>query len=56
MANKKKDKTEADTVRVNLTFTREEFDELEAAAEKDKRTPTTLAKLLVMQGLEEPSK
>lgn len=55
MANKKKDKTEADTVRVNLTFTREEYEQLEEAAEKDKRQPTTLAKLLVLKGLEEAS-
>lgn len=55
MANKKKDKVEVDSVRVNLTFTREEFEQLEEAASKDKRTPTTLAKLFVLKGLEEAS-
>lgn len=55
MANKKKDKDEADTVRVNLTFTREEYEELEKAAEKDKRTPTTMAKVLVLKAIEEAS-
>lgn len=54
-ATKKKEKV-SDSVRVNLSFTAEEYELLETAAARDSRAPTSLAKVLVMKALEEPSK
>lgn len=54
-AKKKTEKTETDTVRVNLTLSREEFERLEQQAEKDQRQPGTLARLYVLKGLDAAS-
>ena len=57
MAAKKKSKkaptSSSEAHRVNMTFTPEEYELLVAAAAKDSRPPTVMAKLLIMKALAE---
>lgn len=47
----KKSGASSEAHRVNMTFTPEEYELLVAAAAKDSRPPTVLAKLLIMKAL-----
>ncbi len=44
----------SDIVRVSMSLTLEEFELLEERAAEEQRTPTSMAKLLVLQGLLPP--
>lgn len=54
-APRRKKKPSQDTVRVNLTLSRETYEALEEHAERENRSPTTLATMFVEQRLNPPS-